>query len=65
MREATVCHLLRGSGADQEILLGRRSGELWKDVWNGPGGGIEPGETMWQGLKRAKTRGLGRSPSAS
>ena len=48
MREATVCHLLRGLGQDTEVLLCKRQSLFFNGVWNGPGGKLEPGETIFK-----------------
>ena len=52
LREATVGHLLRGSGQETEVLLGLRDSLFLNGVWNGPGGKLEPGESIPIGLKR-------------
>lgn len=53
MQEATVCHLLRGSGEDAEILFGRRARSLFANgIWGGPGGKFEEGETISQCARR-------------
>ena len=59
MFEATVCHLLRGSGNDKEVLLGQRSGLFCNGIWNGPGGKLKPGETILSCLKREVLEEIG------
>lgn len=46
MHEATVCFLLRGVGDGIQVLLGKRKSLFWNGIWNGPGGKMEPGETV-------------------
>ena len=52
MHEATVGHLLRGEGDDQEILLGKRNSHFCHGMWNGAGGKMKPDEKPLVGLRR-------------
>ncbi len=53
MKEATVGHLLRGSGDQQEVLLGRREADLFcGGIWNGAGGKMRKSESPRVGLRR-------------
>ncbi|HAO64468.1 TPA: hypothetical protein DCQ44_00615 [Candidatus Taylorbacteria bacterium] len=46
MREATVCHLRQGINGHTRILLGKRVSLFCNGIWNGPGGKMEPNETI-------------------
>ncbi len=52
MHEAIVCHLLRENGTEKEVLLGRRGELFCTDVWNGPGGKMKSGESMFACTRR-------------
>ncbi|NHN42239.1 8-oxo-dGTP diphosphatase [Halorubellus sp. JP-L1] len=46
--EATICYPIRGDlplGDDDELLMIRKRRGLGADLYNGPGGKVEPGET--------------------
>lgn len=51
MREATVCHLLRGSGKKRKICLGEKLGKIFMGRLIGPGGGFQNPKC---GVKRKK-----------
>jgi 8-oxo-dGTP diphosphatase len=44
--------VLRGSGESREVLLIRRGSEPLKGQWSLPGGGLETGEKLEDGLRR-------------
>lgn len=59
MHEATVCHLLRGEGDDQEILLAERASLFCNGIWNGPGGKMKEGERPLTCLARETMEEIG------
>lgn len=48
---------------DGEILLGHKKRGIGKGYWNGPGGKIEPGETVEQGMIRECQEEIGVTPT--
>lgn len=59
MREATVCHLQRENSNGVEILLGKRSSLFCNGLWNGPGGKLDPGESIGTCLRREVKEEIG------
>lgn len=60
MIQATVCHLLRGIGKGQEVLLGPRvSNSLHNGYYNGPGGKFGQRETALSCLARELREEIG------
>ncbi|MDG7029492.1 MAG: NUDIX domain-containing protein, partial [Nitrososphaerota archaeon] len=46
--DATVCHIIKG----HRLLLKKATRGISAGKWNGPGGKIEPGETVAQSVVR-------------
>ncbi|WP_323674816.1 8-oxo-dGTP diphosphatase [Halorubellus sp. PRR65] len=53
--DATICYPLRGElplASDDELLMIRKRRGLGADLYNGPGGKVEPGETVREAAAR-------------
>ena len=60
--EATICYPLRGDlplGPDDELLMIRKRRGLGEDLYNGPGGKVEPGETPREAAVRETREEVG------
>ncbi len=51
-KEMTLCYLFRGKGNERQILLGMKKRGFGKGLWNGLGGKIEPGEDLFESVRR-------------
>lgn len=60
MRHATLAFLIKEhTGQTVEVCLGMKRVRLGKGKWNGAGGKLEPGETIWQCGQRETHEELG------
>ena len=58
LRDTTLALLIH----DGQVLLGCKQKKIGADLWNAPGGKVEPGETIAQGMVRESRQEAGYIP---